>query len=666
MMYRRLNKHFAVFVILVLCFQIFVPQLKTYAQPKNNVVNTAYQLKENEAIASTFAELKTHLSQQNAIDTVYLAADIQIPIGGIVVHSSKTKFEINGINPNDETQTRHTISDYSSAVTTDAIQINASSAVTQATLKDIIITGRNYYGTITVSDSKKNCKLVYDNITYTGPQVAVNRYGTVEIINSNIKIVSGNGGSPPQEVAQATHMVLSGDITIDHQGTTRIFWLEVQKGSLTVTANANVTVTSATMSMLYGYDCDFTVEENATFSYTAKQIFNENNIVNFNVKENANVFINTSAYYAQGVVMVTGTFNVQSNATFHAIAKGGAKAVIHAKNGPALSFDNPKSVLIYNATVRPFHYSATSGTLSIQAKQINYWNSTGTGGFDDLPPVSYKKADKRNFTLSGTVTIGDNGNITNLASNYQEGDPTTAPSATDFHLGSSARVLAFGSLDISVDPPHTPAYFITGKGDPGAEVRLRYTDNSGSSAAVSATINKQGTFTAEIDKYVKDQTEITAKATLNFLYAETAVTANYGDITFTNIPHTLAFETIPIPQKQQLVKRKDPNFAITVSDNRIAGTPWALTVRLIRPFTAEDSNIPQIENGLVYVNESGNMFFLNAETATTVYTQNTPAQGNFTVKWDKDKGVLAYINPNRVYANTQYTATIEWNISLTP
>lgn len=52
--------------------------------------NEPTDLASNEAIVTNFADLKTAISEDNGIDTVYLGADVELS-GGIIIPATKKK-----------------------------------------------------------------------------------------------------------------------------------------------------------------------------------------------------------------------------------------------------------------------------------------------------------------------------------------------------------------------------------------------------------------------------------------------------------------------------------------------------------------------------------------------------------------------------------------------
>lgn len=72
---------------------------------------------------------------------------------------------------------------------TSAIYVNNKTTV-KVIVKNLDITGYNYYGVICVPDSSTyfNTVIEYNNITYIGTQIVFNPYGLIRFIDSDITI----------------------------------------------------------------------------------------------------------------------------------------------------------------------------------------------------------------------------------------------------------------------------------------------------------------------------------------------------------------------------------------------------------------------------------------------------------------------------------------------
>lgn len=245
-------------------------------------------LSPSEAVVTTFDDFYTVLSQDNGITTVYLGSDIDIKAGGIALHKNKTSVIIDGISPLDATGTKHKLSEYTSSNYGDCIRVTDTNGTKNVTLRNLVIVGRNYYGTVYISDSVSNVVITYESVEYKGPQITYNTKGTARYIDTSIVIDNGNGGSPRNEVAEIRYVEFGGTVSIYHYSTVnRLFYLWGGAGSITVLdgADVNIMVNDASISLLYGNATDFIIGNNASFAYSGKSVFNENSITSLTVKE---------------------------------------------------------------------------------------------------------------------------------------------------------------------------------------------------------------------------------------------------------------------------------------------------------------------------------------------------------------------------------------------
>ncbi|EFR97943.1 putative secreted protein, partial [Listeria ivanovii FSL F6-596] len=149
----------------------------------------------NEAVVTTFDELKKAISENNGIDTVYLGADIPLS-SGIKIPDAKKTFTLSGKNP--VTNEIHTLTETmaSAGAQSSVITVDTNNGAKETTLKDINIIGKNYYGTISVLGAAKNVVQNYENIHYQGPQLIYNLNGVAVFSGDNdIRIASVVSGS---------------------------------------------------------------------------------------------------------------------------------------------------------------------------------------------------------------------------------------------------------------------------------------------------------------------------------------------------------------------------------------------------------------------------------------------------------------------------------------
>lgn len=152
---------------------------------------------------------------------------------------------------------------------TSAIYVNNKTTV-KVIVKNLDITGYNYYGVICVPDSSTyiNTVIEYNNITYIGTQIGFNPYGLIWFIDSNITIQDSY--SSGNEVAEVNKIEIGGKTTINHKSTGNSgFWFRNSNPYFKILTNAKVNFTSTSRKLLYGgNNITLTLEENSTFNIT--------------------------------------------------------------------------------------------------------------------------------------------------------------------------------------------------------------------------------------------------------------------------------------------------------------------------------------------------------------------------------------------------------------
>lgn len=194
----------------------------------------------DETIAiSTFAESKSIIETNSAVNLIYLDANIEMT-SGITIPQTKTNLIIDG--PYNDI--RHTASDTITA---------SNELIKKVTVQNMNTTGNNYYGIIYVPESASYKDIIteYNNITYNGTQISFHSTGLTRLINSNISINNTsltNGG----EVAECNKNEIGGNTTITHKSKANsAFWFRNSNPSLTILENANHTINQTTNRRSY-------------------------------------------------------------------------------------------------------------------------------------------------------------------------------------------------------------------------------------------------------------------------------------------------------------------------------------------------------------------------------------------------------------------------------
>ena len=314
---------------------------------------------------STFAELKSVIETNNAVNLIYLDANIKMT-SGITIPQTKTNLIIDGTY-ND---IRHTFKDRTTLNASDTI--TASNALIQkVTVQNMDITGNNYYGIIYVPESAsyKDIIMEYNNITYNGPQISFHPTGLTRFINSNISINDTsltNGG----EIAECNKIEIGGNTTIIHNSKgNSAFQFRNSNPSLTILENASTTINSPNRELFYGpTNLKFTVAKNASFNVTTKNghaydTFGTGKTI---IDENANLTINQTTYRRSYAIQYSyGSLTINENASLTIINEYSSITtsnynIYFLTTLSQFNSNNPKKIIISNSTGNTIYANSTT------------------------------------------------------------------------------------------------------------------------------------------------------------------------------------------------------------------------------------------------------------------------------------------------------------------
>ncbi len=654
-------------------------------------------LSSNERVVNNYAELKDALSNDNGVTTVYFGNDITMQTTGVRIHPNKINVVIDGFNPLDPDQNQpYTLTDYSSATFTDTIYINAAGPKTLL-VRDLTITGKNYYGPISALDSATLSSLVitYERVSYNGPQIGYHRYGLIRFIDCSVSIHGRNGGSPNQEFSEAKYLIFEGKNTIDTATSNySIFWHPVG-GTFKISNDSSLTLISANTSGTYGvfyadgsaYRVDIDIGEWAVLDMTISGVVAPTGNVTLSsltVQEGGSFYLRTTKAVTEAILAMggnltvntkatfiingygsaaytaiaqrTGDIIINKDATFHIIASGSRLINLY---GRALICNDPLSVLLYN-TSRDIEATTTAGRVYVDAQQINYWETVSEGGLDNPPLYGWKKADGSNFLIDGTLATGSGGNFSSLSSNYASGDlPETVPSAGTFSMV-KARVLAFGRLELIVTIPTEKSEKITGVTAPGAIVRVSFSQQGINHTLPDVTADSEGVFSVNTGVPLEALTVITVKSSYQYLTSAANVTVSKKGTLEITVPDRIVFIDTKLTPDLKLAKRLDPDWHIVVSDTRGTGSEWSLYAQLIQPLTASDDTKPVLIDALVFVTNS--ITPLTSHRLLIYHHVSSSDDDVSKINWPAERGILIQAPINMTYSGLAYTAKIEWTL----
>lgn len=288
--------------------------------------------------------------------------------------------------------------------------------------------------------------------------------------------------------------------------------------------------------------------------------------------------------------------------------------------------------------------------------QYNKWTSVTplaiAGNIDDIPTYSwYKLENMNNLELTGTITsTGTIITTTNLTTE----EILELPNFTDLEFNNT-NVLSMGSPHLSLDPITDEFTSISGVTVPNADIKLNYGGNDYSTVADS-----NGDFSFAVGSLIPIGTEISFIVNFagSFLYRFRTVEVNFdGDLTITSATEIVTFEQTPFQSTPTLSRRAVP-LQVVVFDARKAPTAWNLYASIDNQLTNSAGKV--LTDGLVFV-ESTNMTVLS-NTETIVYTSDGLNNGETTVSWPDEEGILLQLNIVPIVKDTTYRTNINWYV----
>lgn len=127
--------------------------------------------------------IKKCIRKYNTYNYIYFGSNITLS-SGIVISNTKSNVIIDGTYDD----VTYEFTDMKSTGVTDTIRVN--SAINKVTVKNMKITGYNYYGVVYVPEEAKYKDVIieYNNISYLGAQILFHPYGLTRFIDVNIEI----------------------------------------------------------------------------------------------------------------------------------------------------------------------------------------------------------------------------------------------------------------------------------------------------------------------------------------------------------------------------------------------------------------------------------------------------------------------------------------------
>ena len=617
-------------------------------------------INDNTVVVFSSDELKTVLEKDNSYNYIYFGSNISLT-SGIKIASTKSNIIIDGTYDG----TTYTFTDMKTLNTGDTISATYQT-ISKVVVKNLNITGNNYYGVIYVPDtaSLKNIIVEYNNITYTGPQISFHPTGLTRFIDSSITI-GDTSLTTGNEVAECNKVELGGITVINHSSKSNSsFWFRNANPSLTVLKNSKVTFTSESRELFYGpNDLAFTVASNSTFDVTTYNgmaygtfgtgttLIDEN--ASFTLKQ-TNRNGSYATWYSYGVITLNNNSSLTIINNFTNISSNNYNISFQTANS-GLVLNNPNMLLLYNTTANIIS-TTTTIPFTFNYSRLNLFNNSIP--IDDniskstLPTYSWYKDDAIS-TVIGTV----NKTTTSITShNYTTEELENLPDLKEL-IFPNKKVFSIGTIPLKIHALSDTDTVMSGKTSPNASLLIEY-DNA-SDVIVADSL---GNFSYSYDSPLPIGTKITfnVKEANNLIYRTKTIEIVYsGELTIDSVPDIISFNLNPI-RLNPILCPKNEKLIITVTDSRIDSTPWNLFASINNELENEDNNV--LKDSLVFLDSNNNINIIST-TKTLIYQGegNDGSTKTTEIIFDKDEGILFQVLETLI-ANTEYKTKIIWSL----
>ena len=613
-------------------------------------------INENTVVVFSENELKEVLEGSNSYSYIYFGNNITLS-SGISIAASKQKITIDGTY----LDITYEFTDQKKLGTTDTIRV-ISSSTQEVIVKNMKITGYNYYGIIYVPEEKayQNISIEYNNIAYTGPQISFNPMGLTRFIDSTITIqdnyATGN------EVAECNRIEIGGLTTITHKSTSNSsFWFRNSNPSFKILSDATVHFKSERRELFYGVnDLNLTIGKNAFFDITTYNglAYGTNGTGATLIDENAKLSITKTNYsgsyatwYSYGTITLNKNSSLSMINEYPNITSSNYNIYFQGSNCKFI-LNNPEEVVLYNSTANVFNTTADV-TFEISYSRINLFNQAISYKDDisenNIPTYSWYK----DIDLSKVVGTFNNSKTTISENNYTAEELKNLPDLSNFNFANK-KILSIGTIPLYIHSLTDQDTTISGITGPQNSILITYDDKSNVVVA-----DESGEFTYSYSTPLPVGTIITfiIKKYNSVIYYTKQIQIVYsGELTLDSATKYFRFEPIAIQENPTLCPRLT-DVVITITDSRVNSSNWNLYATIDHDLTSEDGLI--LEDSLVYV-KNGQISVLS-ETPTLIYTgESNQGQIKITnVHWEEDEGILLQLK-NPLQNKVEYKATITW------
>lgn len=384
------------------------------------------------ATVNTFAEFSAAVTATD-VDTIVMNANITMTTS-VAIPASKRSLTIDG-------QGLYTLEQAG------AFTLTSTSTISPTyTFKNMTIFGRNYYGIAYSSAVNGAPAIVLDNVTYSGPQLIYNRYGTVSFTGTNNITIQTNGANSnvAQEVAEVHGVAIDGNLNLTSTSVgSSFFWMfgaGGQKPFLTVKNGASASFSTSVNMTARGffwvegttYNVVLTVEDKASLliditGYNPLSTDESSRIDSIYIGKKANATFN----FAGGIVL-SNSLIVEEGATLilNYLNKPGTSVSAYAYplfrflysggSSPVMQLNNPQQVVFaVEPTNRPIFGFAAANQIKIQTQKFDLWSMYDDWSNDGEAHMSWGDADTEALDITLNFAVGQD-TLTSSNSNSEE------------------------------------------------------------------------------------------------------------------------------------------------------------------------------------------------------------------------------------------------------
>ncbi|MFJ7756507.1 toxin Cry1Ac domain D-VI-related protein, partial [Peribacillus muralis] len=360
----------------------------------------------NEAIVNNFAEMKAVLEADNGITTIKLGQNIDIS-GSINIQAKKSNILIDGNNK--------TVSETGSNGSSGGLYYGSANILRNVTVKDLNIRGKNYYGFITINDASKNVEQVFENVTYSGPQMIWNRYGKAIFRGNNTISITNEtmpGSSSAQEMAEVGSVNFEGDTQIFHNNGYALIWSISKSPQFRIAPDANVEIKTGISGygILYATDGkgDFIIGKNAKVNFDGvKGVTGKGILKSFIMEPGAEAVINRTGKDSAPMILVYGETEINENAKLNVSTENGD--AIQVVDKATMNFKKPDSVVLSTLKGQAIDNTSTSLTMNIDTGMVKLLGYTSNSYVStDGNDFTWKASYRNDTTIAGSTVASQN------------------------------------------------------------------------------------------------------------------------------------------------------------------------------------------------------------------------------------------------------------------